>query len=65
MAPLGGGAWPNAADRPPVSELESPKLKMAGKLQLLKPSVVLGRRNRAIKCNLSTLNLSSMIFRSN
>ena len=31
--PLGGAAWPNTADKPPVSEFESPKLKMAGKLQ--------------------------------
>jgi hypothetical protein len=33
VSPLGGGAAPKAAERPPVSELESPKLKMAGKLQ--------------------------------
>ena len=31
--PLGGGACPKTAERPPVSELESPKLKTAGKLQ--------------------------------
>lgn len=31
VSPLGGGAGPKAADNPPVSELESPKLKMAGK----------------------------------
>ena len=30
--PLGGGACPKTAEKPPVSELESPKLKMAGKL---------------------------------
>ena len=30
VSPLGGGACPNAAERPPVSEFESPKLKMAG-----------------------------------
>lgn len=29
--PWGGPAWPKAAERPPVSELESPKLKIAGK----------------------------------
>jgi hypothetical protein len=28
---LGDGACPNAADRPPVSEFESPKLNIAGK----------------------------------
>jgi len=28
---LGEGACPNAADRPPVSEFESPKLNIAGK----------------------------------
>lgn len=28
---MGGGACPYIADSPPVSELESPKLKMAGK----------------------------------
>lgn len=33
VSPLGGGAGPKAADNPPVSELESPKLKMAGKSQ--------------------------------
>lgn len=33
VSPLGGGAGPKAADSPPVSELESPKLKMAGKSQ--------------------------------
>jgi hypothetical protein len=33
VSPLGGGAAPKAAERPPVSELESPKLKIAGKLQ--------------------------------
>ncbi|KAG6536404.1 hypothetical protein ZIOFF_001458 [Zingiber officinale] len=32
-SPWGGGAAPKAADSPPVSELESPKLKMAGKWQ--------------------------------
>lgn len=26
---MGGGAWPNAADKPPVSEFESPKLNIA------------------------------------
>lgn len=41
VSPLGGGAWPNAAERPPVSELESPKLKIAGKLQAFNPVVVL------------------------
>ena len=30
---MGARACPNAADSPPVSEFESPKLKMAGKLQ--------------------------------
>ena len=30
VSPLGGGAGPKAAERPPVSEFESPKLKMAG-----------------------------------
>ncbi|RWW27566.1 hypothetical protein GW17_00007992 [Ensete ventricosum] len=33
VSPLGGGAWPKAEDSPPVSELESPKLKTAGKAQ--------------------------------
>ncbi|RWV77361.1 hypothetical protein GW17_00061824 [Ensete ventricosum] len=33
VSPCGGGAGPKAADSPPVSELESPKLKMAGKAQ--------------------------------
>ena len=33
VSPLGGGTAPKAADSPPVSELESPKLKMAGKAQ--------------------------------
>lgn len=33
VSPLGKGACPKAADSPPVSEFESPKLKMAGKLQ--------------------------------
>ncbi|GER25357.1 hypothetical protein STAS_00931 [Striga asiatica] len=32
-SPLGGGAWPKAAERPPVSEFESPKLNIAGKSQ--------------------------------
>lgn len=32
VSPLGGGAGPNAEERPPVSEFESPKLKIAGKL---------------------------------
>lgn len=32
VSPLGGRACPNTAERPPVSEFESPKLKMAGKL---------------------------------
>lgn len=27
---MGGGDWPNAADKPPVSEFESPKLNIAG-----------------------------------
>ena len=31
VIPWGGPAWPKAAERPPVSELESPKLKIAGK----------------------------------
>ncbi|MFS7994791.1 hypothetical protein Hanom_Chr12g01110241 [Helianthus anomalus] len=30
--PLGGGSWPKTADKPPVSEFESPKLNTAGKL---------------------------------
>lgn len=30
---FGGGVDRNATERPPVSEFESPKLKMAGKLQ--------------------------------
>lgn len=34
VSPFGGGACPNTADRPPVSELESPKLNNAGKSQL-------------------------------
>jgi hypothetical protein len=33
VLPLGGGAAPKAAESPPVSELESPKLKMAGNWQ--------------------------------
>lgn len=33
VLPFGGGACPNAAERPPVSEFESPKLKMAGNWQ--------------------------------
>ncbi|KAK4785714.1 hypothetical protein SAY86_002403 [Trapa natans] len=33
VTPLGGGSRRKAADRPPVSEFESPKLKIAGKLQ--------------------------------
>lgn len=35
VSPLGGGAWPQTADKPPVSEFESPKLNMAGKSQLV------------------------------
>lgn len=56
VSPLGGGAWPNAAERPPVSEFELPKLKMAGKLQLLlKPNVVVGRSSPIIS-NVKALN---------
>lgn len=33
VTPLGGGTRWKAADMPPVSEFESPKLKIAGKLQ--------------------------------
>lgn len=33
VLPLGGGAAPKSDDRPPVSELESPKLNTAGKWQ--------------------------------
>lgn len=33
VSPLGEGAEPKAAEMPPVSEFESPKLNMAGKLQ--------------------------------
>ena len=33
--PFGGGTSPMAAEIAPVSEFESPKLKTAGKLQLL------------------------------
>lgn len=33
VSPLGGGAGLKAAEMPPVSEFESPKLNMAGKLQ--------------------------------
>ena len=42
VSPLGGGACPNAADKPPVSEFESPKLNMAGKLHLDKAVVGFG-----------------------
>lgn len=42
VSPLGGGACPNAADKPPVSEFESPKLKMAGKLHLATDTAGLG-----------------------
>ena len=45
VSPLGGGACPNAADKPPVSEFESPKLKMAGKLHLVMEIVGLGSSN--------------------
>ena len=30
-SPFGGGTWPYATERPPVSEFESPKLNIAGK----------------------------------
>lgn len=33
VSPWGGGACPNAADKPPVSEFESPKLNTAGNSQ--------------------------------
>lgn len=33
VSPFGHGVGPIDTDRPPVSELESPKLKMAGNLQ--------------------------------
>lgn len=44
VSPLGGDAAPKAAERPPVSELESPKLKIAGKLQEGVARVNLSRR---------------------
>lgn len=45
VSPLGGGACPNAADKPPVSEFESPKLKMAGNSHLVMDMVGLGSSN--------------------
>nr|GLL35379.1 hypothetical protein GW17_00061824 [Ipomoea trifida]GMD47021.1 nitrate transporter [Ipomoea batatas] len=54
VSPLGGGAWPNAAERPPVSELESPKLKMAGKVQLLEQTTVLNGSSNAIESSKQT-----------
>lgn len=45
-SPFGERSLWNAADLPPVSEFESPKLNMAGKLQLLGSPTVLLRLNR-------------------
>lgn len=41
VMPLGGPACPNAADKPPVSEFESPKLNMAGKSHCCLFSIVI------------------------
>lgn len=40
VSPLGDWAGPNAAERPPVSEFESPKLNTAGKEQIWEPERV-------------------------
>lgn len=52
VTPLGGGACPKAAERPPVSELESPKLNMAGKLHCLA---------RAAPAELATITTTSIV----
>ena len=49
MCPLGGGACPNAAESPPVSEFESPKLNIAGKLHSLVQMVGVGGKKSVIE----------------
>jgi len=63
VIPLGGGACPNAAERPPVSELESPKLKMALKLVSLPPIALLCISVIEITSHLTNcINFSDMVF---
>ena len=50
--PLGGGACHKRAERPPVSELESPKLIMAGKLQGFRARTEQGSSDSAKTANI-------------
>lgn len=60
VSPLGKGAWPNAADRPPVSEFESPKLKTAGNLQGLRAEDDAGLRRNDNENNSAKLEQRSV-----
>lgn len=57
VSPLGERSLLNAADLPPVSELESPKLNIAGKLQSLRLPRFFRRPNAARIENATTRNI--------
>lgn len=62
VIPLGGGACSKAAEIAPVSELESPKLNIAGKLHCLSQETGQGTSNRASVVEIATHDTICLCF---